>query len=255
MRVLFLPLFLLALVCGIAEGEPIRQVARSSSSCNSDSCNPQTLNPYGPEVSNSTYMNACHAAAVEKKTLIVFVGGSDLLTGKDGVIPLSARLGERTKGIISCSVKSLEGYPAKCIIVCEPNEKGDWVSWKATLPADAPDADIARAVRGDDGSDALDEVNAMRTKRGLRPYLRDEGLTQGARACAAYRAANRIKGHTPQSDFSFLPSGVTASAAGCAGLTPDWGFQACAVYDNYTYCGAAWVMGSDGLRYSQLFVR
>src|SRR4051794_14785609 len=34
------------------------------------------------------------------------------------------------------------------------------------------------------GDDALAEVNAQRASRGLRPFIRDEGLTQAARACA-----------------------------------------------------------------------
>src|SRR5438874_4739618 len=36
---------------------------------------------------------------------------------------------------------------------------------------------------GSDG-DGLGEVNAKRAARGLRPFVRDEGLTQAARACA-----------------------------------------------------------------------
>src|SRR4029077_5254922 len=35
--------------------------------------------------------------------------------------------------------------------------------------------------------DGLDEVNAQRAARGLRPYVRDDGLTQAARACAQFR--------------------------------------------------------------------
>src|SRR5262245_6491531 len=31
--------------------------------------------------------------------------------------------------------------------------------------------------------DGLDEVNAKRAARGLRPFIRDEGLTQAARSC------------------------------------------------------------------------
>ena len=104
------------------------------------------------------------------------------------------------------------------------------------------------------GSDALDEVNAKRAARGLRPYVRDEGLTQAARACAAFRAGHRLFGHT-SNDFSFVPPGTAASSAGCAAYPASYGWMSCCVYENYTYGGAAWVMGPDGQRYMHLFVR
>lgn len=104
------------------------------------------------------------------------------------------------------------------------------------------------------GEDALDQVNAARARRGLRPYIRDENLFRGALSCARARAANLIRGHT-QNDFAYLPPGTSARAGGAGGLEPSWGFQACTVFDNYTYAGAAWVRGRDGRMYSQIFVR
>lgn len=95
--------------------------------------------------------------------------------------------------------------------------------------------------------DALNEVNARRAARGLRPYLHDPLLTKGALACAIVRAKGLIRDHLPN-DFAYLPAGAAATASGCAGLEESWGFQACCVYDNYTYCGAAWVRGADGKR-------
>ena len=53
-------------------------------------------------------------------------------------------------------------------------------------------------------TDAIDEVNATRAKRGLKPFVRDEGLTQAAMGAAAYRAKHLISGHT-SNDFKFLP--------------------------------------------------
>jgi hypothetical protein len=103
-------------------------------------------------------------------------------------------------------------------------------------------------------TDALDEVNAERAKRGLRPFIHDPLLTQAANACAKVRAERHIHGHL-SSDFAYLPSGATATAAGCGALEPSWGWGTCCTYDNYTYAGAAWVMGSDGRRYMHLFVR
>lgn len=115
-------------------------------------------------------------------------------------------------------------------------------------PAVAP----AAIVNGSD--DALGEVNAARAQRGLRPFLPDAQLNQAARSCAKIRATSYIDGHLP-SDFAYVPAGTTASAAGCGALEPSWGWGTCCTYDNYTYAGAAWVMGNDGRRYMHLFVR
>lgn len=118
---------------------------------------------------------------------------------------------------------------------------------------DAPAASAATstATRSDD---ALDEVNATRAQRGLKPFVRDEQLTVAAREAAKQRAARLLAGHL-ESDFACLPDGASATAAGCAAWEPSWGWGACCTYDNYTYAGAAWVMGRDGRRYMHLFVR
>ena len=50
----------------------------------------------------------------------------------------------------------------------------------------------------------------------LRPFVRDEGLTRAAQACAAFRARAGLFGHTAD-DFTFVPAGSSASTAGCAG--------------------------------------
>jgi hypothetical protein len=106
---------------------------------------------------------------------------------------------------------------------------------------------------GSDG-DGLDEVNAKRAARGLRPFVRDEGLARAARACAQFRAAGGLFGHTAN-DFAFVPAGTVASSAGCAAYPAGYGWMSCCTYDNYTYAGAAWVTGLDGRRYMHLFVR
>lgn len=114
-------------------------------------------------------------------------------------------------------------------------------------------------VTGSRSDDALDEVNAARAARGLRPYVNDPVLNEGARKCAEWRAVRLCSGHCslPHGDFTLLPSvyPVGSCAGGCAAWPPSLGWGACATYDNYTYCGAAWVMGSDGQRYMHLFVR
>src|SRR5690348_4714407 len=83
--------------------------------------------------------------------------------------------------------------------------------------------------------DALDEVNAARKAKGLRPYLRDNGLTEAAKKCAVYRADHLCSGHT-RNDFAFVPSGTEARVAGCAAWPESWGWGACSSYSReYTY--------------------
>lgn len=100
---------------------------------------------------------------------------------------------------------------------------------------------------------ALDEVNAKRAARGLRPFVHDPALTAAAERCAAFRAERRLFGHTGN-DFGFL-GGARASAAGCAAYEAHYGWLSCCTYDSYTYAGAAFVVGADGKRYMHLFVR
>jgi hypothetical protein len=115
-----------------------------------------------------------------------------------------------------------------------------------------PSTDAAAPTAG--AGDGLDEVNARRAARGLRPYVRDDALTQAAKACAAFRAERGLFGHT-SNDFAFLPPGATAASAGCAAYPPSHGWMSCCVEENYTYAGAAYVTGADGRRYMQLYVR
>lgn len=102
--------------------------------------------------------------------------------------------------------------------------------------------------------DALDAANAARAARGLPPFIRDPNLTAGAIQAANFRAARLMAGHTAN-DFQALPPGTHADAAGCAGNDPSWGFMACALYEPWTYAGAAWAMGSNGKLFCHLFVR
>ena len=102
--------------------------------------------------------------------------------------------------------------------------------------------------------DAIEEVNAARAQRGLRPFQRDEALSRAAVNCADFRAARLIQGHTAN-DFNALPPGYSAAAAGCGALEPSWGWGSCCTYENWTYAGAAVTLGRDGKRYMHLFVR
>jgi hypothetical protein len=101
---------------------------------------------------------------------------------------------------------------------------------------------------------ALAAVNAKRAAKGLKPFIEDPGLTVAAVKAADFRARLHLFGHT-SNDFQFLPAGVHASSAGCAGNEVRYGFMACDMYDNYTYAGAAWALGSDNRLYCHIFVR
>ena len=103
-------------------------------------------------------------------------------------------------------------------------------------------------------SDALAEVNAARASRGLAPFIRDDGLMAAAQAAAEYRAARLIAGHT-SNDFSFVPSGTSATAAGCAAWEPSLGWGSCCTYESWTYAGAGIAIGRDGRRYMHIHVR
>ena len=113
---------------------------------------------------------------------------------------------------------------------------------------------VAEEVPVANAQQVLDEVNAARAARGLRPYLLDENLARGATACAIHRARYRMAGHTPN-DFGFLPAGTSASAGGCAAWPVGMGWGSCCTYDNYQFAGAGYCVGADGKRYMHIFVR
>jgi hypothetical protein len=182
-----------------------------------------------------SYADGLEAAIREVKPLVVFVG----------------RPSHQVPGALVAACKSLDGYPDGCAVLCEPFQ-GRMV-WKATIEQPTKD-NVAAAVNRFTKQDALDEVNAKRSRAGLKPFVRDDGLTKAAAACAAIRAENGIRGHLP-SDFAYLPSGASADAAGCGALDPSWEWQSCCDDEDYTYAGAAVVIGADGKRYMLLFVR
>jgi hypothetical protein len=187
-----------------------------------------------PAATVHSYADGQHRAIQQKQPHIVFIG-----TKAHGV-----------EGCVASHAKALEGYEGPCIVVATLSEGSLWFA--AQLPALASDADI-RAAAGLDVNDALAEVNAVRAKRGLRLYIHDAGLTIAAQKCAKIRADGRIAGHI--NDFAMLPPGVSASATGCGALTPDWGWGTCCTTENWTYAGAACVIGNDGKRYMHLFCR
>jgi hypothetical protein len=156
------------------------------------------------------------------------------------------------KDCVTSHAAALVGYAQAGVIVARPGKGTMW--FVAQLPVGAADADIRTAAGLTDGGDALHEVNAVRQQRGLRPFLRDDGLVAAAHSAAAFRAARLIAGHT-SNDFAHVPPGSSASSAGCAAWEPSWGWGACCTYENYTYAGAAYAIGSDGRRYMHLYVR
>ena len=183
-----------------------------------------------------TYKEAQGLAAQSGKKIVLFVGCKAIANLSD-----AAHVAE---------VGRLDDYPAKCVIISE----NGGANWHATLPGDATESDIRKKLNPVLDSDALDAVNEVRMRRGLRPFARCPDLSIAAHSAASYRAARRMAGHTTN-DFAHLPSGVTASAAGCAAWPVELGWGACCTYENWTYAGAAWVIGADGQRYMHLFVR
>jgi len=136
-------------------------------------------------------------------------------------------------------------------------EKAEFFAIKMLTPTQYPPMPPMPKPNSGIVEDALPEVNERRAKRGLKPFVNDDGLRQAALSCAKIRAQNHIHGHLSgnMGDFAYLPSGCNASAAGCGALEPSWGWGTCCMDDNYTYGGAAMVIGNDGLRYMHLFVR
>lgn len=106
-------------------------------------------------------------------------------------------------------------------------------------------------------ADAMAEVNAKRASKGLPPLRKDSLLCQAALLVSKQRAARGIHGHLPESDFTYVHQvNGSASVGGCGALEDSWGWETCA-YDSpqYSVGGAAWVRGSDGLRYMTFFGR
>lgn len=133
------------------------------------------------------------------------------------------------------------------------------------LPAPLPEAELKvkekrnKTVIKSRTSAAFEEVNAHRARRGLRPFVWDDGLARAAEKCAAYRAQTFQHGHV--NDFAFLDPGVECAATGAeaggqsynAPGTPGW--FTCCTEDGYTFAGAGSATDANGQRYMSLFVR
>jgi hypothetical protein len=172
-------------------------------------------------------------------------------------LPLLVFVGQPARdvsGTRSIAVTTFPDATAPSVVVGVVRDGG---MVRADLGGTPSSADVRAAVArlANPGSgEALDEVNATRAARGLRPYVRDASLTSAATACAEFRAARLIAGHTAN-DFAALPPGAHASAAGCAAWEPGMGWGSCCTYEGYAYAGAAYAIGRDGRRYMHLFVR
>ena len=175
---------------------------------------------------------------------------------KDG-LPVLVFIGQPVRevsGARSIAVTTFPDAAAPCVVVGLVRDGG---MVRKDLGGTPTTADIRAAVASPSNpgsAEALDEVNATRTARGLRPYVRDASLTSAATACAEFRAARLIAGHTAN-DFAALPPGGWATASGCAAWEPGMGWGSCCTYEGYTYAGAAYATGRDGRRYMHLFVR
>lgn len=191
--------------------------------------------------------SAAALAAKEKLPLVIFVGqpGRSI----PGAVVTRDDSHGKKPGIYVYADSAKAGLRFDTLTDAELRGIGKDVSRSASpFGQSSADAEFGVSV------EALDEVNAARAARGLRPFVRDDGLTAAAKSAARFRAARRLAGHTPN-DFAHLPPGANANAAGCAAWPPELGWGSCCCYENWTYAGAAWALGSDGQRYMHLYVR
>jgi hypothetical protein len=184
------------------------------------------------------YPAAYAASMKDRLPVLVFVGQS----------------AHNVPGARSIAVTTFLNAAAPCVVVGVVRDgemsRKDLAGTPTTSAIQAAIASLSKAG----SAEALDEVNATRAARGLRPFVRDDNLTSAATVCAEFRAARLIEGHT-SNDFAALPRGTSATSAGCAAWEPSFGWGACCTYEGYTYAGAAYAMGRDGRRYMHLFVR
>ena len=110
---------------------------------------------------------------------------------------------------------------------------------------------VAYAGRALAATDGLDELNTQRAQHGLRPFQRDNLLTQAALKIADVRAQLRCL-HT-QNDFAYLPAGAMASGSG-TGIGGAGSWNSCYWNSDYPYAGAAWATDVGGSRYMHVFV-
>lgn len=185
-----------------------------------------------------SYSAAYAASMKDRLPLLVFVG----------------QPAREVSGTRSIAVKTFADAAAPCVVV---GVVRDGEMFRKDLGSTPTTPDLQAAVASLShpySAETLDEVNAARAARGLRPYIRDDNLTSAATSCAEFRAARLIAGHT-SNDFAALPQGTSATSAGCAAWEPEFGWGSCCTYEGYTYAGAAYATGRDGRRYMHLFVR
>jgi hypothetical protein len=172
-------------------------------------------------------------------------------------IPLLVFVGQPAReipGARSIAVTTFPEATGPCLVVGVVRDAAMYRKDLGGTPSTS-DIQVAVASLSNPGTpEALDEVNAIRAARGLRPFIGDSNLTLAAASCAEFRAARLIAGHTAN-DFAALPPGAWATSSGCAAWEPGWGWGSCCTYDGYTYAGAAYAFGRDGRRYMHLFVR
>ena len=194
------------------------------------------------EALSDQYRDAYAASLRDRQPLVVFVGQ-----------PAREVLGART-----ITVPSFPEAAGPCVVVGVVRDgtmsRTDLGGSPSTPEIQAALAPVSTTASTATWAEALDEVNAARAARGLRPFVRDQYLTLAAASCAEFRAARLIEGHTAN-DFAAVPAGGYATSSGCAAWEPGWGWGSCCTYEGYTYAGAAYAMGRDGRRYMHLFVR
>lgn len=172
-------------------------------------------------------------------------------------LPILVFVGQPTREILGTRAIAVSTFPdatAPSVVVGVVRDKEMFRKDLSGTPTTPDIQQVVANLSVPGSADALDEVNATRTARGLRPFLRDANLAAAATVCAEFRAARLIAGHTAN-DYAALPPGASAAATGCAAWAPGLGWGSCCTYEGYTYAGAAYATGRDGRRYMHLFVR
>lgn len=104
-------------------------------------------------------------------------------------------------------------------------------------------------------ADMVDEVNALREKRGLKPWVRDDVMQAKCEEITYERCYRRHKSHLPGKPF--YPTATNEGVGWFGGIDfTGKHFTTCYLYSRgFTRCGAALCVHSNGTTYYTLILR